>query len=73
MGPESAGKWRGRRLEKRALRSIQDLAQLRRLKADLGLRCLLTESVDTVVYVDEQKMPRPDCTDAHADLDLSVA
>ena len=34
----------------------------------LGLRCPLSESVDTVVYVDEQKMPRLDCTDAHADL-----
>ena len=35
-----------------------------------GLRCPLTESVDTVVYVDEQKMLRLDCIDAHADLDL---
>ena len=26
--------------------------------------------MDTVVYVDEQKMPRLDCTDSHADLDL---
>ena len=32
---------------------------------------VLTESVDTVVYVDGQKMPRLDSTDAHADLDLS--
>ena len=39
-------------------------------QADLGLRCPLTESGDSVVYVDEQKMPRLDCTDAHADLDL---
>ena len=30
--------------------------------ADLGLRCPLTESIDTVVYVDEQKMPASDCT-----------
>ena len=28
------------------------------------------QSVDTVVYVDEQKMPRLVCTDVHADLDL---
>ena len=32
--------------------------------------CPRTESVDTVVYVDEQKMSRVDCTDGHADLDL---
>ena len=32
--------------------------------------CLLTESVITVVYVEEQIMPRLDCTDAHTDLDL---
>ena len=38
--------------------------------ADLGLHCLLTESVDTIVYVEEQKMSRLDCTDVHADLDL---
>ena len=37
---------------------------------DLGLRCPLTESMATVVYVDEQKMPRSDCTDAHSHLDL---
>ena len=30
----------------------------------------LTDSVDTVVYIDEQNMPRLDCTDAHAGLDL---
>ena len=35
-------------------------------QADLGFRCLLTESMDTVVYVDEQRMSRSDCTDAHA-------
>ena len=44
--------------------------QTMQAQADLGLRCPLTESVDTVVYVDEQKMPRLDCKDAHADLDL---
>ena len=30
------------------------------------LHCLLTESVDTVDYVDKQKMLRLDCTDVHA-------
>ena len=41
-------------------------------QAALGLRCPLTESVDTVVYVNEEKMPRfyEVFTDAHADLDL---
>ena len=37
-------------------------------QADRGLCCSLTESVDTVRYIDEQKMPRTDCTDVHADL-----
>ena len=35
-----------------------------------GMRCPLTESLDTIVYVNEQRMSRPDWTDAHADLDL---
>ena len=35
-----------------------------------SLHCPLTESVDTVVYVDEQTMPRTDCSDEHAVLDL---
>ena len=42
--------------------------------AHLGLRCPLTESMDTVVesmvtvvYVDKLRMLRLDCTDAHAD------
>ena len=39
-------------------------------QADLGLRCPLTESVDTVDTVDERWMPISDCADAHADLDL---
>ena len=39
-------------------------------QADLGLRCPLTESMDIVVYVDKQRMSRPDCTDTHANLDL---
>ena len=32
---------------------------------DQGLRCPLTELMDTVVYVDEQGMLRSDCMDAH--------
>ena len=39
-------------------------------QADLDLCCSLTESVDTVVYVDKQKTPSLGCTDAHVDLDL---
>ena len=39
-------------------------------QADQGLLCQLTEPVDTVVYADKQKIPRLDCTDTHADLDL---
>ena len=31
------------------------------MQVDLGLRCLLTKSDDTVVYVDKQKLPRLDC------------
>ena len=33
---------------------------------DLGLHCPLTESVDTVVYVDKQRMSRSNCTDVYA-------
>ena len=36
----------------------------------LGLRFPYTESVNRLVYIDKQKMPRLDCTDAHADLEL---
>ena len=39
-------------------------------QAELGLHCPLTELMNTVVYVDEQRMLRSDCTDAHVDLDL---
>ena len=39
-------------------------------QADLGLRCPLTESMDILVYVKEQRMLRADCTNANADLDL---
>ena len=38
-------------------------------QTDQGLRCPLTESMDTV-YVDEQRMCRSDCSDAHAHLDI---
>ena len=37
---------------------------------DLGLRCPLTESIDTVVYVNEQRMPISDYMGANANLDL---
>ena len=40
------------------------------MQADQGLYCPLTESMDTIVYVNEPRMHRSDCTDAHADLDL---
>ena len=39
-------------------------------QADVDLRCPLTESADTVVYIEEQRMSGSDCTDAHARLDL---
>ena len=39
------------------------------IQAGQGLHCPLTESMDTVVYVDEQRMLRSGCIDAHADLD----
>ena len=38
-------------------------------QADLGRR-LLTETMDTVVYFDEQRMLRLDCRNAHPDQDL---
>ena len=38
--------------------------------ADQGLHCPHTESMDTVVYVEEERMSRSDCTDVHAHLDL---
>ena len=39
---------------------------------DQGLRCMLTELMDTVVYeyVDKQRMLISNCTDAHAVLHL---
>ena len=39
-------------------------------QADQGLQCQLTESMDTVVYMDEQRMPKSDCAEAHDHLDL---
>ena len=35
-----------------------------------GLRCPLTDSIDTVVYIDGHRMFRLGCTVAHADLEL---
>ena len=46
---------------KRALMQFTDNAG-----PDLG--CSLTESMDTVVFVDEQRMPRSDCMFVHAEL-----
>ena len=40
-------------------------------QTDLGLHCLLTEGMDTVVYVDEQRMSRSDCSGAHSHLDIA--
>ena len=45
-------------------------AQISLRISDQGLHCPLTESMDTVVYVNEQTMLRSDCMHAHADLDL---
>ena len=39
-------------------------------QADRGLHCPLTELMDIVVYVDEERMSRPDCTDTHVHLGL---
>ena len=35
-----------------------------------ALRCPLPESMDTVVYIDGQRMSGSDCTNAYAHLDL---
>ena len=48
-----------------ALMQYADNAQ-----ADQGLLCPLTESIDTVGYVDEQRMSRLDCTNAYHHLDF---
>ena len=40
------------------------------MQTDPSLRCLLIESMNTVVYVDKQRKARSDCTDAHADVNL---
>ena len=37
---------------------------------EMGLRCPLTESLDTVVNIDEHRILRLDCTDARANLDF---
>ena len=39
-------------------------------QADLGLCCLFTESLDTVVYVDKLRISRSGCMDVHAHRDL---
>ena len=55
------------------LRTTQAQISLRIAQADLGLRCPLIKSVDTVVYIYEQMMLRSDCTDAHAELDSRMS
>ena len=40
------------------------------MQADKDHCWALTESKDAVVYVDQQRMSRSDCTDVHTDLDL---
>ena len=42
-------------------------------QAELGLHCPLSASMDTVVYVEQQRMRRSDCTDPHADLGLQCS
>ena len=49
------------------LRTMQALISL---CINLGLCCPILASVDTVLYISKQKMPRLDCTNTHADLDL---
>ena len=39
-------------------------------QADLGLRCPFTDSIDTVVYVYDQRMSRSARTEVQADLGL---
>ena len=36
------------------------------VQADLGLHCLLTKSMDTIVCIHEQRMSKSDCMDVHA-------
>ena len=58
---------------KRTLMQFTDNAgpdQPAHTQADLGLRFPDWRIKDTIVYVDEQRMLRSDCTDAHAHLDL---
>ena len=42
------------------------------MQADQGIHFPLTESMDTVEYVNEYRMPRSDCMDVHAQLDLRI-
>ena len=53
------------------LGTMQALIRLCKCTGWSGLHCLLTDSMDTVVHVDEQRMSRSDCMNEHADLDLS--
>ena len=39
-------------------------------QADQDLSCPLAELMNIVVYVDEQRMSRSDCTDGHDHLDI---
>ena len=38
--------------------------------SDLGLCCPFTELIDTEVYVDEQRVPKSNCTDAYVEVVL---
>ena len=51
---------------------MQALISLAFAQADQGLRCRLTESMDIVEYVSEQKKSRSDCTHEHAHLEPSL-
>ena len=54
-------------------RTTQARSACAKAQADQGLRCPLTESMDIVVHVDEQRIYRSDCTDVHAHQDLSCS
>ena len=51
------------------LRTMQALSACTFAQADIGRGCSLTESMDTVEYVDKERMSRANCTDAHTHLD----
>ena len=52
------------------LRTTKALISLPIMQADPGLNCLFTEWMDTVVYVDKQRMSGSDCIGAHPYLDI---